>query len=528
MNNSSILIKIINKLNKLIKNFDDLTSEEIRQKIQIILSYVEQLTIKEESFIERMKAILEETYTSIIYILSKESLNQLKKLLNEIHAFFNGYEIFTSILETGYIDQQLIRESYEPWIDTDSGEVTYEINSHVKDAIYPLLLNSEYVDAIEPSKFSSDCESIFTNSINSISDCFKLYLSNLRQKLSDEIEGFINKKAAQHKDMHRQHRSSQLFFNPEKNTDPDAKKIADTMYQNRTIVRNYKEPSISITNISSRHVITAAYSAIKRISALDNPPLPSYESVRIGETVVTWQNRLSSNNQGNLFIMGLGRYGTFNSKGTYDSNAILSLINQATEYVGEAQLAELMIKFSSSGEVLCLADLDLKDTQKNQKFIDKLNKFLLLTSCAEIWRYMHTSVNQDGLRGKSDIIKIEQIAFANAHARVLQLLVEGELSMKQVFDEDADFGLPTGSKITKNVPKIIQKFLRINELFNEKIVINYNQSVKSFLERFPTAGIASFRSSHLYELQYTYDSAYQVEIDEDDSSDEETNSYRYS
>ena len=102
---------------------------------------------------------------------------------------------------------------------------------------------------------------------------------------------------------------------------------------------------------------------------------------------------------------------------------------------------------------------------------------------------------------------VYKIAFANAHARAISLLEIRKLSMSQVFDENANFGLPTGSKIRaqENLPKIISKFILLNELFNKEIVINYDCNAIKFMQRFPKGGILKFFRSHTYELYATYD-----------------------
>lgn len=51
-------------------------------------------------------------------------------------------------------------------------------------------------------------------------------------------------------------------------------------------------------------------------------------------------------------------------------------------------------------------------------------------------------------------------------------------------------------------------------------VISYDQNAIDFIKRFPEGGVASFRSSHIYELYDTYDKEGRYE--ECDSSDEES------
>lgn len=572
MRNKFILNKIINKIVKLIKNIDDFSSEEIAQKllsisytfkeleiynskvrdaiVEILSDYADMPMILKDfdtsTTLFLVEIILEDIASSIKGILSDTSISRLEEILNKIHAFMKGFEIFLSVLEDGYIDE-LFSEIYEPFVDVESGEIIEEPNTSIKDAIFPVLAKYASEESIKISEFSSECAPVFYSCIIDLISLKKLFFDNLRQKLSDGFEGYTNKPRAQGKDIHRQLKSSELFFSPQKNTHPKAIEISNIMFQNRTGARNYKE-AIKTDNVPARHIITASFSAIKRVTE-GNKIVASWESIKNGKTVTTWQNKPSDNNLGNLFVMGVGRYGE------YDSKAILSLLTKTLDdmeeravkrsidklskdkeftifYLNflrkklrcecEKKLVKLMIEFSRDGKAIDVTDFDLKDTKKNKGFVDRLNRLIFLTSFAEIWRYMYTT------KSMVDKKNVEKIAFANAHARVLQLIQDGELSMQDVFDEDADFGLPTGKQITKNTPKVIEKFIQVNELYNKKELIDYDESALEFLKRFPEGGIASFRKTHVTELKEVFDKDYKILNDQVDSSDDETDSYGYS
>lgn len=513
MNDTTTLTKIINKLGKLIQNFESLSSEDIGYKIQSISYYTTQLK-KDNSFITQIKQEFELASNSVIGILSNQSKVRLKTLLNEIHAFFKAYEIAIRMLENNCISEEDIEFYYDPYIDIDSGEVIEELNTHIKKKLYPALINKVGNENTELQDFLVGNSPVFEASISTIQQASDQYYSNMRQKLSGDVEGFANKEEAKRKEFKRQTLSSHLFFTPA------AHDISQSMLGNRIGVRDYNN-AINLTNTSSRNIISSATLAIQQAATHYNEQVPpwKWEKAQFGSTSISWHNKPSENNLGNLFIPGLGRYGYFNSDGKYDPNAILSLIDDITcEYMDETNLAEYMLRFSKTGKEISTEDLGLKNTNKNKNLVAKINKVFFLTSCAEIWRYRYTS------RISS---RVTEIAFANAHARVLQLLIMGKLTMQDVFDENADFGLPTGTEIAKpkTLPNIIEKFILINELYNKEEVISSDQRIEEFNRRFPEGSISSFRRGHIRELRDTYDE--QKQIEDYSSSDDESNSYLY-
>jgi len=522
MNDNQILNKVSNKLRELIKDIDyTLSSEDIGDKIQNICFYIQQLS-RNDYLIREIKNQIELASTSIIGFLSDKSKINLKNLLCEIHAFVKAYEIIVDVKEQNHVDESIL-ELYEPYVDIDSGDVISELNTHVKDEIYSILNDKFYNENAKLDYLLLEASHAFEKSIVEIKKYSHIYYANMRQKLSEDIEGYSTKKSAQDKELKRQNRSSQFFFDPVKNTHSAVPQLSEKMFANRTL-NSVSHEAPKLIGISSRHVITAATSAVKQATTYYHPKMPpnnTRESINMGATVIHWQNKPSQNNQGNLKIAGLGRYGCFNSKGKYVPSAILSSIDEINNWITEEKLAGYMIRYSKTGITPSLEDLQMKSTDKNKLLINKLNRILFLTSCAEIWRYMYTSKADENL--SKDVPHITRIAFANAHARVLKLLSEGKLTMYQVFNEDADFGLPTGSRITakENLPKIINKFISLNDLFNEEEVVEYNQNAIKFIERFPEGGISSFTDSHIYELSDTYD--LEGKYEDCESSDEESN-----
>lgn len=512
--NTLLTVKLSNKLGRLIKNLPEMSSEEISNRLHQLAGLSESSQDPEICYIHRQ---FERAASSIIGILSQQSLANLQTWLDKCHAFLKGYELLKHAQESGYIDDWLF-EACEPFVDIETGYIIPEINTEFRDKVLQALMPYAHDEDLTPAMVKHLGTPLLKVAKTQIKASREKYYQEMRQKLADDIEGFTEKQLATRKEIKRQSRSAQKYFTAD--DDPVVMAIAGMMTVNRMNLPAVGE--LQLKGIPARAIICAATQAISQANqhfGLAIPP-QTREKIVLGETTVHWQNKPFANNRGNLIIAGLGRYGYFNSRGQYDSVAILSLIEEVTNHgISEADLADMMIKFSREGQRLTCARLNLSPSRKNQAFVDRLNKLLFLTSCAEIWRYM-PQINPAE-------VEVTRVAFANAHARALTLISDGKLSMRDVFDEDAAFGLPTSTRITHpdNLPKIVAKLIDLNDLYHTEVVIEYDHAALEFLARFPDGAVANFTAAHLFELREHYG---KMKItDECDSSDDETDSYLY-
>ncbi|MBY0377602.1 MAG: hypothetical protein K2Q33_03450, partial [Gammaproteobacteria bacterium] len=99
----------------------------------------------------------------------------------------------------------------------------------------------------------------------------------------------------------------------------------------------------------------------------------------------------------------------------------------------------------------------------NQESYTILVKICYLTSVKEVTRRMFPGIRRNGEPAS-------ELPFAIIHYRSLILVQEGFLRMRDVFSQDADYGIFTGDKIMgKNLDRTIYKAVQINKLYNEKI-----------------------------------------------------------
>jgi hypothetical protein len=285
--------------------------------------------------------------------------------------------------------------------------------------------------------------------------------------------------------------AEKLFYSFVKNKNHVALALRDTMWQNRRTTGETQ--TIDANNLSGRTLITSSSGAIARsligirpdqITSTDGiqRSLGWHKTGQINwnrETVsrghftrpragrmpiyINYQFKPVPGQLGNHFINGVGTY-----------SAILELLNRVTsrESAKERQLARQMLAYKyGDGSALSVEALTAKGfilpstSSERKKIIEQLNRAAYLICFSEVSRRKQQGYYQSGHR----LVKVPELPFGIAVACALKLISDGYLRMKDVFSQDALYGVFTGESVMKdNFLNTIKKFNALFCYFTKK------------------------------------------------------------
>ena len=169
---------------------------------------------------------------------------------------------------------------------------------------------------------------------------------------------------------------------------------------------------------------------------------------------------------GNIYVRGVGRYSDEEAKSTLN---ILTIFNRLTEEDPDKEklLASVLLRYKR-GDGSALNESNLRElglilpatSAKRKTLLQQFNRAAFLICFQEVSRRKHQGyrvVKKDRLQ------MVPELPFGIAVACLLKLLSDGHLRMADVFNEDALYGVFTGTGVmSDNLLKTIQKF---NDLF---------------------------------------------------------------
>ncbi len=210
----------------------------------------------------------------------------------------------------------------------------------------------------------------------------------------------------------------------------------------------------------------------------------SREKFIYGNNPINSQYHPVSSQPGNFIMNGIGDYGMFGKSKThknvneYKDNYILSTLYNFTgngrtglsQPDKECRLATLILKCLRNTQPITEVQLRsegflLNETSNRKKtLINRLNRLLVLTSMKEVSRQIHGVVD---------------LPIAIAYIQTLRLIEEGHLSMAEVFDTNAPYGIPTAKRVAENCVQAKEKLKRLNILY-AKTHPEFNFTAESF------------------------------------------------
>lgn len=499
---------------------------------------------------------------------------QLQKVLDQLEAVQNNYlQSDDDVLETEKLSGELfdVYKSYCQIDGCNSKDPFAELIYSLQEAIAEYCTDDEDDENLNKSQY-------FKMLVDDVTLAFKMLeqkfddiyyerggyahapaaiLSSksgqVRQYVSEDFEGFADADEAEEKFWQRAQAVEEKFYDLQRNLKPATRQLSTQFLTSRRATK--RTPAINTNGYTSRAMISAEVGAISAsLQSLDLATLKTLDDIATNtrwhrnkgqkswnmekllrghqvvrnqpkDITITSQYQPSAGNLGNFFMKGIGKYG--NNERTPRTHGILFIIDGLTDKkpVNEKKLASLLIKFAKDGEGF--NEQTLRNAGFNNLFhyakdrnrqLDKLNKLGMLFCIKEVSRRKQQGLKPDKT-GRMQ--KMPELPFGLARAMLLILLRDGILRMKDVFDEDAEYGVFMGSNIMhdRKIEDTRQKFIKVLKLFTE---IYHTEDEEIFLHEFPR-GVLLPTAEYFHKLFLKIDGG----CDESDgeeyvSSDDET------
>lgn len=369
------------------------------------------------------------------------------------------------------------------------------------------------------------------------------YISSARERISNEFSANRVKKvdaktalkeaeqkldaiqfAARRKEMEREYKVQRRFFAPTRNRNPQTKAIAQQLQSNRLMTEDPQ--SLQLTQIPARRVITAERSTIE--SSLYSMGLSKFssrdqlgwidqrsETVMLGETAVQYYQNPGDypNHLGNYFLTIPGM-----RNGDYDEilpfmHKVAQTTKDHTHKENEIKLAKLLLGYAQSGMSITTEQLKAININLTDEDCRRFNNICYHVMVKEIARRMPCS------DPKYDFPS------AIVQARAIKLIESGFLTLEDVFDANAPYGVVTGKKLYNNHDLlVVLKINRVNRLYNEKIYgVQHAVPLTPYLEEHPKGQFIASQKLLRKELQEAYGAAEDSDGEGYSSDDESIN-----
>jgi len=408
-----------------------------------------------------------------------ESEQQIRDLLRNIRSGIKGLQLSVELSYLGSDEDipEYVDEAYEPFVDQETGEYEYPTDlSFHSDVLWSYKVNKlnhdkspEYVDAVE--RLSTQMQ-----------NCSLKLKTDFQVDLGDGLKGVANPRIALQTELQEMCKATKRYFEPTH--------LAKTAEVARVSQAFYEEQNV-ITDLCAGSLIIAACEALRSLHLL-NDNLEQHEAKLTWQGVdLSLQRRPSVKNLGNLFIRNVGCYG-HREEGKKAKFNILDDFEKITAYSGKDHLKQVISRFGANPSQITGQMLKLPDNMKGHELLTKLKQNLFLIFCAEIFRYFPVE--------ESTTHSVKKIPFSVALSMGLEMLYLGEIELEELFDHDAELGLPTGTKILDNPDDISKKLLQLIKRYQSYLQDSY-QSVEQFKKVFPQGAVVSSDSQHVDRLQ---------------------------
>lgn len=480
----------------------------------------EEMSYKLTRISVRIKTILTDPSLTLsaenrnIFLSSQKQLRQLKKtligdlsaeselsalsILRKIRALMKGLLVVVSEHdfrdESGALDSAYC-EIFEPWIDPETGQVVLEEDTEVVNACGTILLSP-----------NSDQDS-FT-AVNDILESCTTHLSQLvlshEQSLHttiDEVDVFLSSERAERKRDKRIQKTSARYFTPSPEEAEKLKPKVEKSAACRTLTA-VGDKKNNLEGLNSREVILTMWGAIQKLkterrvvstkSAEEYLCFSPDQAVRVS-------HMSSADNLSNVFVNSLGRYGRLKKNGKEDAMAVLSLFETIEQRCGKDKLMQIMFEFSKKPAAITLKFCGLRENEKDRTLLRGLTRALTLVFQAEIWRYL--PLDLVGTQERSEPVR--HISFAMGLAEGIELLEEDRVKLSDLFDADAELGLPSGQNILHSFNQIKAKQSKLQNLVRQNLAEN-DGTLAQAIKAYPNAQLVPSKSLYTEKLRRTF------------------------
>lgn len=348
-------------------------------------------------------------------------------------------------------------------------------------------------------------------------------LTERKTTLEDQYKLYMD---TEKRTLHRQYQTELRFFDPSRTCQEKTLLVAKELMTTR-IATQATNKSIDVSQIPVRRLITAERSTIEvpleALKLYENADYRGYienngstvnpdrtkkgqgysgtytqeygfdEIITLGQSTIKYRQRVNPhrNHLGDFYMLDLGKYEKINDK----LNQITGTTDDTVVTKNEQELAKLMLDFCHGGKPITLEKLKKIYKKADDSNVHDINRIFYHCFVKEIASWMLP-------RDKS-----HQLPLATAQARALQLIVKGYLTIGEVFSQDAQYGVFTGSNIGENPNKLREKIILINRLYDKAMLEmhtdNAAQSVQ-FFKKHPDGKTLPTRKELHQELRDTF------------------------
>jgi hypothetical protein len=480
----------------------------------------EEMTYKLARIIARITTILKEPSITLsdenrhIFLASQKQLRQLKKtligdlspeselsalnVLRKTRALMKGLLVVVS--ERDFRDQNsnlgsAYREIFEPWIDPETGQVVLEEDTEVASACGTILLNP-----------NSDQDAL--TAANDILESCTVHLNRLvlshEQNLHttiDEVDVFLSSERGAKKRDKRIQKTSARYFTPSIEEVEKLKPKIEKSVSCRTLSA-VEDKKNNLEGLNSREIILTMLRAIQKLKTekrvVSTKPAEEYLCFSADQAVRV-SHMSSSSNLSNVFVNSLGCYGRLKKNGKEDAMAVLSLFETIEERCGKDKLMQIMFEFSKNPAAITLAFCGLSQNEKNRTLLRGLTRALTFVFQAEIWRYLPL----DLVGAQERCEPVRNISFAMGLAEGIELLEVDRVELADLFDADAELGLPSGQQILHSFDHIRAKKQKLQNLVRQNLAEN-DSALTEAIKAFPNAELVPSKSLYTEKLRRTF------------------------
>jgi len=311
---------------------------------------------------------------------------------------------------------------------------------------------------------------------------------------------------AEHKEFQRQITTERRFFSPHRTGSLLTRDMAVKLQTNRCAEKLEEVKAINVSGVPARRAITAERSTNEASLRLFGHAT-SWYGTQLGSRVVRTESKRgyssSQSNYGNLEEVILGsttvRYEhrtdpAFNHRGDFYKHQlgaysqIITVLDRITGYIKtddkemvqvekEKALAKLMLEYSRTGKAITSGDLELVDmhTEVSAEDIHSLNRILYHCLVKEIARWQLPKDRET-----------HELPWATAQIRAVKLIAMGHLTMREVFAQDAPYGVFTGTNIDENIDQVKEKMKAITRLYIEAYLKQKGEGLDKHVAFFKT------------------------------------------
>ncbi len=295
----------------------------------------------------------------------------------------------------------------------------------------------------------------------------------------------VSLETAKKTEYRRQVQTEKHFFSPHRTHDESTKKIALQLQHNRLTAEQASVVPIIGTNVDGRRMLTAELSNLEALIICygrkkNYEHLPGWhmnpaktragdrhtdtfqqdygntETILLGEGQFRYYQRINPhrNHIGDFLMEKIGshesRYGhlLFLTGGT----------DKQPHAENEKKMAKWMIRYTSTGIVVTLEELQKMCVLATQKHLNKLMQIFYYCLIKEPMSWMMPAEASC------------ELPYATAQARAVKLVAKGYIHLKDVFASNALYGIFTGVNIARNMAVVREKIERINETYERCIL----------------------------------------------------------